>query len=175
MRHGGQSPNQASTPFSAVRLSSSGAREARSDIRAFTLLGARALARLPGFEREVAATRAGISDRDGAVAQVDVAGVAAVAYDHFDSRAGDPQLHTHVVIANKVRTVRDGKWRTLDGTPLHHWTVAVSQILHAFNEGMADRPDATFGTMNDDVLAHFDQSFTRQNFVEIIENNAWPE
>ena len=70
------------------------------------------------FEREVAATRAGISDADGAVAQVDVAGVAAVAYDHFDSRAGDPQLHTHVVIANKVLTVMDGRWRSLDGRPV---------------------------------------------------------
>ena len=53
------------------------------------------------FEREVAATRAGISDSDGAVAQVGVAGVAAVAYDHFDSRAGDPQLHTHVVVVQQ--------------------------------------------------------------------------
>lgn len=49
------------------------------------------------------------------------------------------------------------------------------QILHAFNEGMADRPDTTFGTMNDDVLAHFNPRFERQNFVDIIENNAWPE
>ncbi|KQY63607.1 MULTISPECIES: HD domain-containing protein [unclassified Nocardioides] len=49
------------------------------------------------------------------------------------------------------------------------------QILHAFNEGMADRPETTFGTMNDDVLAHFDPRFERANFVDIIENNAWPE
>ncbi|MGW0591645.1 HD domain-containing protein [Streptosporangium sp. NPDC002607] len=49
------------------------------------------------------------------------------------------------------------------------------QILHAFYEGMADRPDTTFGTMNDDVLAHFDRRFKRANFVDIIQNNAWPE
>ena len=49
------------------------------------------------------------------------------------------------------------------------------QILHAFYEGMADRPDTAFGTMNDDVLAHFDFRFRRQNFVEIIQNSAWPE
>lgn len=49
------------------------------------------------------------------------------------------------------------------------------QILHAFNEGMADRPETTFGTMNDDVLAHFDPGFKRQNFVDIIQANAWPE
>ena len=33
----------------------------------------------------------------------------------------------------------------------------------------------TFGTMNDDVLAHFDRSFVRDDFVEIILNNSWPE
>ncbi|WP_067434220.1 HD domain-containing protein [Nocardioides jensenii] len=49
------------------------------------------------------------------------------------------------------------------------------QILHAFNEGMAHRPETTFGTMNDDVLAHFDPRFERANFVDIIESNAWPE
>lgn len=48
-------------------------------------------------------------------------------------------------------------------------------ILRAFYDGMAERPDTTFGTMNDDVLAYFDPSFKRQNFVEIIQNNAWPE
>jgi hypothetical protein len=49
------------------------------------------------------------------------------------------------------------------------------QILHAFYQGMADRPDTTFGTMNDDVLAHFDLRFKRTNFVDMIEGNAWPE
>ncbi len=49
------------------------------------------------------------------------------------------------------------------------------QILHAFYEGMADRPDTTFGTMNDDVLAHFDLRFKRKNFVDVIQGNAWPE
>ncbi|SCF65121.1 HD domain-containing protein [Streptomyces sp. Ncost-T10-10d] len=50
-----------------------------------------------------------------------------------------------------------------------------NRILKAFYEGMADRPDTTFGTMNDDVLAHFDASFRRKDFVEIIRNNPWPE
>ncbi|MEI2811945.1 MAG: MobF family relaxase [Nocardioides sp.] len=59
------------------------------------------------LEREVAVTRAGANARDGASAHHDVMGVAATAYDHWDSRAGDPQLHTHVVVSNKVRTVFD--------------------------------------------------------------------
>ncbi|WP_193599184.1 MobF family relaxase [Microbacterium sp. YJN-G] len=80
------------------------------------------------MERELVATRAGEAGRDGAVAQVEVAGLIAAAFDHFDSRAGDPQLHTHVVVSNKVRTVFDGKWRSLDGRPLHAATVALSEL-----------------------------------------------
>ncbi|MFE1036961.1 HD domain-containing protein [Streptomyces sp. NPDC058807] len=50
-----------------------------------------------------------------------------------------------------------------------------NRILKAFYDGMADRPDTTFGTMNDDVLAHYDPSFQRQDFARIIRANAWPE
>jgi hypothetical protein len=49
------------------------------------------------------------------------------------------------------------------------------RILTAFNDGMKHRPDSTFGTMNDDVLAHFDHTFVRTNFVDLILNNSWPE
>jgi conjugative relaxase-like TrwC/TraI family protein len=94
------------------------------------------------FEREVAATRAGISDSDGAVAQVSVAGVAAVAYDHFDSRAGDPQLHTHVVVANKVLTVMDGRWRSLDGRPVFS---SVTGLSAHYNALLADRLSRDIG------------------------------
>ena len=83
------------------------------------------------MEREVAATRTGATEGDGAVAQVDVRGLIATAYDHFDSRAGDPHLHTHVVISNKVQTVLDGKWRSLDSRPMHAATVAISEMHEA--------------------------------------------
>src|SRR5258705_321502 len=49
------------------------------------------------------------------------------------------------------------------------------QILAAFTNGFADRPDTTFGTVNADVLAHFVPGFTRTDFVEVIQGNAWPE
>ena len=84
------------------------------------------------MEREVAATRVGATGADGgAVAQVDTFGLAATAYDHYDSRAGDPHLHTHVVVSNKVRTVLDGRWRSLDGRPMHAATVALSELHEA--------------------------------------------
>lgn len=50
-----------------------------------------------------------------------------------------------------------------------------NNILAAFTEGMADRPDTTFGTMNDDVLAHFVPGFVRQDFVQVIRGSSWPE
>ncbi|KQH79802.1 diguanylate cyclase [Mycobacterium gordonae] len=50
-----------------------------------------------------------------------------------------------------------------------------NRIIAAFNEGMKHRPDSTFGTMNDDVLAHFDPTFQRENFVDIILGNRWAE
>lgn len=49
------------------------------------------------------------------------------------------------------------------------------RILTAFNDGMKHRPQSTFGTVNDDVLAHFDPTFVRDNFVDVILNNTWPE
>lgn len=50
-----------------------------------------------------------------------------------------------------------------------------NRILQAFHHGMEHRPGSTFGTMNADVLAHFDPSFERDDFVEIIRTNDWSE
>lgn len=49
------------------------------------------------------------------------------------------------------------------------------RIVAAFNDGMKHRPQTTFGSMNDDVLAHFDPTFERVDFVEQILHNSWPE
>src|SRR5690625_5714564 len=94
------------------------------------------------MEREVAATRTGATAGDGAVAQVDVTGLVATAFDHFDSRASDPHLHTHVVISNKVQTALDGKWRSVDGRPMHAAVVALSELHQAV---FADHMTRTFG------------------------------
>ena len=45
------------------------------------------------------------------------AGFVAAAYQHRTSRAQDPHLHTHVIVANMARSP-DGTWRALDGEPL---------------------------------------------------------
>ncbi|MGH9153693.1 MAG: MobF family relaxase [Acidimicrobiales bacterium] len=49
--------------------------------------------------------------------KVETDGVAAAAFDHRTSRAGDPLLHTHVVTANLTRTI-EGSWQAIDGRPL---------------------------------------------------------
>ena len=50
-----------------------------------------------------------------------------------------------------------------------------NRIIAAFNDGMRHRPQTTFGTMNDDVLAHCDPAFEREDFVNLILSNSWPE
>ncbi|MDR2566358.1 MAG: relaxase domain-containing protein [Bifidobacteriaceae bacterium] len=88
------------------------------------------------MEREVVCTRSGISGRGAGVVQVDVTGVLATAFDHYDSRAGDPQLHTHCVISNKVASVFDGRWRSVDSRPMH---AAVVTLSEHYNAVLADR------------------------------------
>ena len=75
-------------------------------------------------EREVFHSRSG----KGGVVQEDVEGVVATAFTHWDSRAGDPQLHDHVVVANRARSVSDGVWRTLDSRGLFKNVVVLSEL-----------------------------------------------
>ncbi|MBT9254585.1 relaxase domain-containing protein [Phycicoccus sp. MAQZ13P-2] len=77
------------------------------------------------IEREVLFTREG---KDGA-RQVETRGLVAAAFTHRDSRAGDPDLHTHVAVANKVQT-REGKWLSVYGRVLHQHVVAVSETYN---------------------------------------------
>lgn len=78
------------------------------------------------LEARVAATRIG---RAGAT-RVGVRGIVAAAFDHPDTRTGDPNLHTHVVVANRVQAA-DGTWRTLDGQLLFAAGVALSETFDA--------------------------------------------
>src|SRR5256714_7694909 len=45
-------------------------------------------------------------------------GLIAAAFRHRTSRAGDPQLHTHVLVAN-LTLGADGRWSTLDGRRIY--------------------------------------------------------
>ncbi|MBT2443155.1 HD domain-containing protein [Streptomyces sp. ISL-36] len=49
------------------------------------------------------------------------------------------------------------------------------RILQAFTEGIAPRPETTFGNVKADVLRHFVPGFRPGDFVETIQHSAWPE
>jgi len=63
------------------------------------------------------------------IRQVNVGGLVATAFTHRDSRAGDPDLHTHVAVANKVQTL-DGRWLSIDGRVLFKANVAASETYN---------------------------------------------
>ncbi|MRH93588.1 relaxase domain-containing protein [Nocardia sp. SYP-A9097] len=63
------------------------------------------------------------------IRQVDVEGIIAARFVHRESRSGDPDLHTHLLIANRVRT-RDGHWLTLDAAVIYRLMVTVSEIYN---------------------------------------------
>ncbi len=77
---------------------------------------------LEWMQTEAAYTRVG----PAGVAQVDTKGLVMAAFTHRDSRAGDPDLHTHVAISNKVETL-DGRWLALDARMLYRLNVAASE------------------------------------------------
>jgi conjugative relaxase-like TrwC/TraI family protein len=54
-------------------------------------------------------------------------GLLAVGFDHRTSRAGDPLLHTHVIVANRVQGP-DGHWTALDGRDLYRHRLAADAI-----------------------------------------------
>jgi conjugative relaxase-like TrwC/TraI family protein len=63
------------------------------------------------------------------IRQVNVRGLVGAAFTHRDSRAGDPDLHTHVAVANKVQTL-DGRWLSIDGRVLFKAKVAASETYN---------------------------------------------
>jgi conjugative relaxase-like TrwC/TraI family protein len=63
------------------------------------------------------------------IRQVNVRGLVAAAFTHRDSRAGNPDLHTHVAVANKVQAL-DGRWLSIDGRVLFKANVAASETYN---------------------------------------------
>ncbi len=76
-------------------------------------------------EQHAALTRTGAAG----IAQVDTRGLVAAAFDHPDSRTGDPNLHTHVAVSAKVQGL-DGRWRALDLRVLHAMAVSASETYN---------------------------------------------
>ncbi len=101
------------------------------------------------IEREALFTREGLNG----ARQVETRGLLAAAFTHRDSRAGDPDLHTHVAVANKVQTT-GGKWLAIYGRVLYESAVAASETYNTALERhlseklgvrFAERPEAERG------------------------------
>ena len=77
----------------------------------------------------------------GGVRNVEARGLVVAAFDHRSTRASDPDLHTHLVIANKVQAT-DGRWYALNTNLIYKAKVAASELYTATLEaGLAE----TFG------------------------------
>jgi conjugative relaxase-like TrwC/TraI family protein len=77
------------------------------------------------LEREACWTRRG----HGGVERLRGEGFVAAAYRHRLSRAGDPQLHTHVVVANLTREA--GRFTALDARSLFEHKSAAGAVYRA--------------------------------------------
>ena len=128
------------------------------------------------LESEAAYTRMGTHG----VRQVEVTGLVAAMFTHRDSRAGDPDLHTHVAVSNKVQTT-DGRWLALDGRMLYRFNVAASEFYNsqleaevtariggtflAKERGDGKRPVRELAGVDDRLTAHWSR---RREAIETV-------
>ncbi|HWL97360.1 MAG TPA: MobF family relaxase [Nocardioidaceae bacterium] len=105
------------------------------------------------LEQDAAFTRTG----KGGIAQVDTQGLVCAAFEHRDSRLGDPDLHTHVAVSNKVCTrAAEGRprWLALDGRALYQAGVAASERYNTrLEDAVARRLGVQFSERSDTVRA----------------------
>jgi conjugative relaxase-like TrwC/TraI family protein len=95
---------------------------------------------LEWVQTEAGRTRRGA----GGLRQIDTQGLVVARFDHFDNRNGDPNLHTHAVVSNKVRGV-DGAWSALDARVLYSMGVAASaRYNHLIVDGIRRELGAVF-------------------------------
>lgn len=89
----------------------------------------RAVAGALGYveRRAVAARRVGAEGERNVLA---VDGLLGAAFVHTESRAGDPHLHSHVVVANLVHGA-DGRWSVADGRGLFAHAAAAGALYEA--------------------------------------------
>jgi TrwC relaxase len=98
----------------------------------------------------------------------DGAGLVASVFLHHISRDGDPHLHVHIAIWNRVQRAdrADGTWRTLDSRSLHNQRLAVAPVadrivqsrLSELGYAMVPRADgngADIGGVSQDVMDLF--------------------
>ncbi|MCA1832899.1 MAG: relaxase domain-containing protein [Actinobacteria bacterium] len=91
------------------------------------------------YEAHALYARRGSRDRG----RIETEGLVAAAFDHRTSRAGDPLLHTHVVVANMTLTA-EGRWQAVEGRALYEHArsggfLYQSHLRHALTAGLGLR------------------------------------
>ncbi|MDX6641204.1 MAG: hypothetical protein QOF12_2215 [Solirubrobacteraceae bacterium] len=95
------------------------------------------------LEREACRARRG----KGGALVIQGEGFAAAAFDHRTSRAGDPLLHTHVVVVNRTLG-EDGRWTALDARPLYSHAKTAGYLYQArLRYEVTDRLGAHWGAV----------------------------
>jgi conjugative relaxase-like TrwC/TraI family protein len=76
-------------------------------------------------------------------------GVLAVAFEHRQSRAGDPQFHTHVLVQNAAHGP-DGRWTALDSDRLYAHLMAADHLcLAAERAALTERLGVRWGPVDE--------------------------
>jgi conjugative relaxase-like TrwC/TraI family protein len=100
-----------------------------------------ALSLLEGLSARAARGHQGDGQR---APRIDTDGFVAAAFTHTTSRALDPQLHTHVVIANLAHAT-DGRWSALDSRTLHREATTASYLYqHRLRAELTERLGVTW-------------------------------
>lgn len=129
----------------------------------------------------------------GEVAVVDAQGIVAASFRQHTSRALDPQLHTHLVIPNRVKSP-DGRWLALDARLIKHDQQSLSAMYHASlrseltnrlevrwnipEQGIAEMRDvpeellAEFSSRTADVRGRIEEKLDR--FIEAMDREPTP-
>jgi conjugative relaxase-like TrwC/TraI family protein len=121
-----------SAPKSVSVLFGLGDREVREAVRRAHDVAVREA--IGHVERTAAAVRRG----HGGLVVEPASGLVVGLFRHRTSRVGDPQLHTHAVVANLGRGP-DGRWSALDGRRLYAQARTTSFIYHAVLRAVLSR------------------------------------
>jgi conjugative relaxase-like TrwC/TraI family protein len=125
------------------------------------------------LEREACRARRG----RGGARVIEGHGFAGAAFDHRTSRAGDPLLHTHVVVVNRTLGA-DGRWTALDARPLYRQAKTAGYLYQArLRHEVTERLGAKWGPVTKgaadlhgfsrELIEHF--SRRRAEIVEQLE------
>jgi conjugative relaxase-like TrwC/TraI family protein len=88
-------------------------------------------------------------DHNGTDRYQAVGGLVAVAFEHRMSRAGDPNLHTHVLVQNGAQGP-DGRWTALDSDRLYPHLMAVDHLyLAAERAALTQRLGVRWGPVDE--------------------------